>query len=53
MSAFSAGHNDNVGIWERPDTVFATLEFPNHVTCAYLGAGHLVRWNNTTGRVEA
>ena len=37
ISAFSAGHNYNIKIWEAPDTVSTTLEFPNNFTCAYLG----------------
>jgi predicted dehydrogenase len=37
ISAFSAGHNYNIKIWEAPDTVSTTLEFPNAFTCAYLG----------------
>ena len=28
ISAFSAGHNYNIKIWEAPDTVSTTLEFP-------------------------
>jgi predicted dehydrogenase len=36
ISAFSVGHNYNIKIWEAPDTVSTTLEFPNF-TCAYLG----------------
>jgi len=34
---FSSGHNYNIKNWEAPDTVSATLEFPNNFTCAYLG----------------
>jgi predicted dehydrogenase len=37
ISAFSAGHNYTIKIWEAPDTVSTTLEFPNNFTCAYLG----------------
>jgi predicted dehydrogenase len=36
LSAFAAGHNYNIKIWEAPDTVSTTLEFPDF-TCAYLG----------------
>ena len=36
LSAVSSGHNYNIKIWEAPDTVSTTLEFPNF-TCAYLG----------------
>jgi predicted dehydrogenase len=36
VSAVSSGHNYNIKIWEAPDTVSTTLEFPNF-TCAYLG----------------
>jgi predicted dehydrogenase len=37
LSAFSSGHNYNMKMWEAPDTVSTTLEFPNNFTCAYLG----------------
>lgn len=37
LTAFSAGHNYNIKIWEAPDTVSTTLEFPKNFTCAYLG----------------
>jgi predicted dehydrogenase len=37
LSASSTGHNYNIKIWEAPDTVSTTLEFPNDFTCAYLG----------------
>jgi predicted dehydrogenase len=37
ISAFSSGKNYNIKIWEAPDTVTTTLEFPNNFTCAYLG----------------
>ena len=36
LSAVSSGHNYNIKIWQAPDTVSTTLEFPNF-TCAYLG----------------
>ena len=36
LSVVSSGHNYNIKIWEAPDTVSTTLEFPNF-TCAYLG----------------
>jgi predicted dehydrogenase len=37
LSAVTSGRNYNIKIWEAPDTVSATLEFPNNFTCAYLG----------------
>jgi len=36
LSVVSSGHNYNIKIWQAPDTVSTTLEFPNF-TCAYLG----------------
>jgi predicted dehydrogenase len=36
LSAHTSGHNYNIKIWDAPDTVTTTLEFPNF-TCAYLG----------------
>jgi predicted dehydrogenase len=36
LSVVASGHNYNIKIWEAPDTVSATLAFPNF-TCAYLG----------------
>ena len=36
LSATTSGRNYNIKIWEAPDTVTTTLEFPNF-TCAYLG----------------
>lgn len=36
-TAMTSGHNYNIKIWEAPDTVSTTLEFPNNFTCAYLG----------------
>ena len=37
LSAYSSGKNYNLKMWEAPDTVTTTLEFPNNFTCAYLG----------------
>jgi predicted dehydrogenase len=37
LSVFSSGHNYNIKVWEAPDTVSTSLEFPNNFTCAYLG----------------
>ena len=37
ISAYSSGKNYNLKMWEAPDTVTTTLEFPNNFTCAYLG----------------
>jgi predicted dehydrogenase len=36
LSVTSSGHNYNIKIWQAPDTVSTTLEFPGF-TCAYLG----------------
>jgi predicted dehydrogenase len=36
VSAYTSAKNYNLKIWEAPDTVSTTLEFPNF-TCAYLG----------------
>jgi predicted dehydrogenase len=36
QSATTSGHNYNIKIWQAPDTVSTTLEFPNF-TAAYLG----------------
>ena len=36
LTATTSGHNYNIKLWEAPDTVSTTLEFPNF-TCAYLG----------------
>jgi predicted dehydrogenase len=36
LSAVTTGHNYNIKLWEAPDTVNATLEFPNFMA-AYLG----------------
>lgn len=37
LSAATSGHNYNIKLWECPDTVSTTLEFPNNFTTAYLG----------------
>ncbi len=37
ISAYSSGSNYNMKMWEAPDTVSTTLEFPNDFTCAHLG----------------
>jgi predicted dehydrogenase len=37
LSAYSSGHNYNMKMWEAPDTVSTTLEFPHDFTCAHLG----------------
>jgi predicted dehydrogenase len=37
VSAYSSGKNYNMKMWEAPDTVSTTLEFPNNFTCAHLG----------------
>ena len=37
LSAAAAGHNYNIRLWEAPDTVTATLEFPRNFMTAYLG----------------
>jgi predicted dehydrogenase len=37
LSAAAAGHNYNIKLWEAPDTVTATLEFPRNFMTAYLG----------------
>jgi len=36
VSAYTSAKNYNIKVWEAPDTVSTTLEFPNF-TCAYLG----------------
>jgi predicted dehydrogenase len=36
LSAYSLGHNYNMKMWEAPDTVSTTIEFPTF-TCAHLG----------------
>jgi predicted dehydrogenase len=37
LSAAAIGHNYNIKLWEAPDTVSATLEFPKNFMTAYLG----------------
>ena len=37
ISAYSSGKSYNMKMWEAPDTVRTTLEFPNNFTCAHLG----------------
>ena len=37
LSATAVGHNYNIKLWEAPDTVNATLEFPKNFMAAYLG----------------
>jgi predicted dehydrogenase len=37
LSAVTTARNYNVKVWEAPDTVNATLEFPNNFMVAYLG----------------
>jgi predicted dehydrogenase len=37
LSAAAVGHNYNIKLWEAPDTVTATLEFPKNFMAAYLG----------------
>jgi predicted dehydrogenase len=37
LTAVTTGHNYNIKIWEAPDTVTTTLEFPNDFMAAYLG----------------
>ena len=36
-SALATGRNYNIKLWEAPDTVSATLEFPKNFMTAYLG----------------
>ena len=36
-SAIATGRNYNIKLWEAPDTVSATLEFPKNFMAAYLG----------------
>jgi len=36
-SAVATGRNYNIKLWEAPDTVSATLEFPKNFMAAYLG----------------
>ena len=37
LTASAVGHNYNIKLWEAPDTVTATLEFPKNFLTAYLG----------------
>jgi predicted dehydrogenase len=37
LSAAATGHNYNIKLWEAPDTVSATLEFPKNFMAVYLG----------------
>jgi predicted dehydrogenase len=37
LSAVTTGHNYNIKLWEAPDTVNTTLEFPKNFMAAYLG----------------
>jgi len=37
LSAVATGGNYNIKVWEAPDTVSATLEFPKNFIVAYLG----------------
>jgi predicted dehydrogenase len=37
LSALATGRNYNIKLWEAPDTVNATLEFPRNFMAAYLG----------------
>ena len=37
LSAVTTGHNYNLKLWETPDTVNTTLDFPKNFTAAYLG----------------
>ncbi len=37
LSVYSSGKNYNMKMWEAPDTVSTTIEFPNNFTCAHLG----------------
>ena len=37
LSATAVGHNYNIKLWEAPDTVSATLEFPKNFMTVYLG----------------
>ena len=37
LSAVTTGRNYNIKLWEAPDTVNATLEFPKNFMTAYLG----------------
>ena len=37
LSASATGHNYNLKLWEAPDTVTATLEFPKNFMASYVG----------------
>jgi predicted dehydrogenase len=37
LSAAAIGHNYNIKLWEAPDTVTATLEFPKNFMASYVG----------------
>jgi predicted dehydrogenase len=37
LSAVTTGHNYNIKLWEAPDTVNTTIEFPKNFMAAYLG----------------
>jgi predicted dehydrogenase len=37
LSAATTGHNYSIKLWEAPDTVSATIEFPRNFMAAYLG----------------
>ncbi len=37
LAAVATGHNYNLKLWEAPDTMTATLEFPKDFMAAYLG----------------
>ena len=37
LSAMTVGHNYNIKVWEAPDTVNTTIEFPKNFMAAYLG----------------
>lgn len=37
LSAAATGHNYNLKLWEAPDTVNATMEFPKNFMAAHLG----------------
>jgi len=37
LSAVTTARNHNITLWEAPDTVSTTLEFPNKFMTAYLG----------------
>jgi predicted dehydrogenase len=37
LAASATGHNYNIKLWEAPDTVTATLEFPKNFMASYVG----------------